>query len=189
MRRGARFIQILGVLMILASLGLLAGLKVGEARARQNTTAVTECMTQLLALRISGVMGEGSMPALELNGRDYAALLEVPGLNMYLPVCDDWESRSEVANPCRYWGSVYEGNLILGGGRMAQLEFCAMLDLGDRIVITDLQGREFVYKVDSILRRDDVTFDKLREGEYPLTIFTSDGSSGRSIVVHCGLPE
>ena len=65
----------------------------------------------------------------------------------------------------------------------------AMLDLGDLIVITDLQGREFVYKVDSILRRDDLTFDKLREGEYPLTIFTSDGSSGRSVVVHCGLPE
>ena len=189
MRKGARFLQVLGVLLILASLGLLAWLKVSDVRAQQDTAAVTERMTQLLEVRSSGILSEGPMPTLELNGRDYAALLEVPGMNVTLPVCDDWESRNEVANPCRYWGSVYEGNLILGGGRMAQLAFCAQLDLDDRIVITDLQGREFVYEVKSILRRDDITFDKLREGEYPLTIFTHDGSSNRSIVVHCGLPE
>ena len=189
MRRGSRFLQAAGILLILVSLGLILGTRIYEAQSRDDAAAVTARMEELLEPRTPGIQGEGPMPALELDGRDYVCLLEVPGMNVALPVCNDWELRNQVGNPCRYWGSVYESTLILGGSRLSQLDFCGRLDLGDEIVITDLQGRSFSFEVQSILRRDDASFEKLREGEYPLTIFTRDGFSNRSIVVHCGLPE
>ena len=184
-----KFLQTLGLLLILASLGLLLGFRFCETRAQEESAAAADHLTEMLQIRTRGYTGEGPMPTLELMGRDYVCLLEIPGMNVTLPVCDDWDQRTRAGNPCRYWGSAYEDTLILGGGAMAQLDFCARLDLDDRVVVTDLQGREYIYEVKSILRRDDLTYEKLREGEYPLTIFTRDGSSSRSIVVHCGLPE
>ena len=189
MRRCVRWLQAVGMILILASLLLLAGAKIQEANARKESKAVAERMTQLLALRGCAVWTDAPMPVMEVDGRDYVCLLEVPGLAVTLPVCDDWEVRHQVGNPCRYWGSCYNGSLIIGGGRMAQMEFCGRLDLGDRILVTDLQGREFPYRVTSILRADELTFQRLKEGEEPLTLFARDGSSRRHIIVKCGISE
>ena len=161
-----KFLQAFGILLILASLGLLIGFRFYETRAQEESAAAADRLTELLRIRTTGVTGEGPMPTLELMGWDYVALLEIPGMDVTLPVCDDWDQRTRAGNPCRYWGSAYEDTLILGGGAMAQLDFCARLDLDDRVVVTDLQGREYIYEVKSILRRDDLTYEKLREGEY-----------------------
>ena len=188
MKNILRWLRVAGMILILLSLGLVLGSRLIETRAQQASAAVASRMEELLAVRTSGTPGVGTgpaMPALELDGRDYAAFLEVPGLGVALPVCDSWEDRTWVGNPCRYWGSCYDGSLIIGGGRMGQMEFCARLDLGDRVTVTDLQGRMFTYTVSSILRAEKLTFRRLREGEKPLTMFARDGSSGRYIIVGC----
>ena len=190
MKRLGQWIQILGFTLILASLALLAGSRFHEAKAQEDCADVSARMEKILAVRTPGAeSGAGAMPVLELSGRDYVCMMEVPGFGVSLPVCDDWSDRSEVANPCRYWGSCYDGSLIIGGGRMAQLEFCAQLDLGDRIVVTDMRGQEFTYFVTGISRTESLTFDRLREGEHPLSIFTRDGYSNRYILVRCGYSQ
>ena len=186
MKQFHRWIQILGITLILASLGLAAASRLYAHKTQAESAAVAKRMEQILTVRTTGVsVGSGPMPVMELSGRDYACLLEVPELGVSLPVCNDWQERSTAGNPCRYWGSAYDGSLIIGGGEMAQLDFCGLLDLGDRIVITDMRGQEYVYFVTSILRADSLTFQRLREGEEPLTIFTRDGLSNRKIVVRC----
>lgn len=187
MKHVFRWLYAAGVALVIVSLVLLAGGRIYEARIQHDSAAAAARMEELLAVRSAGIQsGSSAMPTLELSGRDYAALLEAPGFGITLPVSDDWEDRLRVGNPCRYWGSCNDGSLIIGGSPMAQLDFCARLDLGDRILITDMQGREFTYFVTRILRAEKVTFDRLREGEEPLTIFTRDGYSSRYIIVKCG---
>ena len=55
------------------------------------------------------------MPAETINGYDYIGVLEIPALNLTLPIMADWDyDRLKIA-PCRQFGSVETNDLVIAG--------------------------------------------------------------------------
>ena len=86
---------------------------------------------------------------------------------------------------CLHYQFLSAENKILGGSSEAgQFDFCEKLDLGERIIVTDMQGTQFSCGVERIDRADALDYEALSEGNYPLTLFSRTGS-GNYIVIRC----
>ncbi len=124
------------------------------------------------------------MPTLTIDGRQYIGYLELPTLGISLPILSDWSYAKLRIAPCRYWGSVYDGSMVLLGhnyldhfGRLKSLE------LGDPIQFIDADGNIYRYEVvqQETLEKTDV--DAMLDSPYDLTLFTCAHGGERRIVV------
>ncbi|MBE6976019.1 MAG: sortase [Ruminococcaceae bacterium] len=188
MKKVSLIIRILGVALILVSLGiLLFNLIHTEQMGKKNAAVVTQLQGLMPPARQGNPQDydQQEMPALELDGVDYVCLLEVPSQGVTLPVQSQWDTNALKSRPCKFWGSIYNGNCILGGSG-SQFDFCAKLDLGDSILLTDMEGTVFTCYVQRIDRSSTANFDRLSQGDFPLTLFVRQEYASEYIIVRCG---
>lgn len=182
-----KWLLILGIVLLVLSLGWLLGMHLQEVRAEKEAISVAQSLLQMLPGRTAGVEGEYAdprMPALEYQGREYVAVLEAPAYGVCLPVQGTWKKPTQT--PCRYWGSCYDGTMIIGGSSR-QFSFCTQLELGDKIVVTDLRGTEFSCSVERIERSKTASYERLTQGGCSLTLFAPDPETSGYILVLCSL--
>ena len=88
------------------------------------------------------------MPTREVDGSLYIGVLEIPSLELELPVISAWSDARLKLAPCRYLGSAYLDDLIIAGhnyrGHFGGLP---ALTEGDEVAFTDVAGNRFVYAV------------------------------------------
>lgn len=190
MRTVFRFMQIIGLVLLIICLVLALATVFKTKQAQNGTPIIVENINNLLpdsySISIDEYAGH-DMPAIELEGTDYIGLIEVPGFSIQLPVQGDWENKDLAKGPCRFWGSIYNSDLIIGGkNQQAQFEFCQQVDIGEKINIIDMRGALFNLTVQKIERSSDVSFEKLSEGEYPLSLFVKEKYDDKYIIVRCG---
>lgn len=182
-------LQKAGLLLVLVSSVLLLG---SELMAARNQT-VTKKLTVQIKANIP-VISEGDpenysdagMPVLQLEGKDFAGLLQVPSFGVNLPIGSSWDVAAVSQYPCRFWGSAYDNSLIVGGsGRKGQFDFCGKLDLGEKILVTDMAGARFSYEVVRIDRRNHADMECFEESEADLILFVRESSSRSYIIVRC----
>lgn len=154
-----------------------------ESQCR-DTVALMEARLPERTPGIPGLYSNVQMPVLSLNGKDYSALLAVPGHGVKLPVVHLWEDRGLLNAPCRFSGSLYDGTLVIGGTDRT-LDFCKRLDIGDEIRITDMSGMEFRFSVTRVERTTTASAEKLMKEEYDLTVYVKDSYSMEYILVRC----
>ena len=53
------------------------------------------------------------MPTIEIENNDYIGVLEIPSLELTLPVMSEWSYAGLKIAPCRYSGSVYTGSMAI----------------------------------------------------------------------------
>ena len=123
-----------------------AGLLLPEDTANPERLPATPSPDQPKAASSDGLLPE--MPTLTIDGRQYIGYLELPTLGISLPILSDWSYAKLRVAPCRYWGSVYDGSMVLLGhnyldhfGRLKSLE------LGDPIQFIDADGNIYRYEV------------------------------------------
>lgn len=189
MRKRFSLIQLLGFLLIALAMSLLLAQQVLISRNLHRQTEILRKIQSLLPERTTGTMADYSdpeMPVFQVDGKDYVCLLEVPSQAVCLPVENQWRSGILAMPVGRFWGSIYDGTLILGGGNeKGQLEFCGRLDIGDQIILTDMQGTEFSCKVSRIDRSRSADLEKLADQTYPLTLFVREPYDQSYIIVRC----
>ena len=126
------------------------------------------------------------MPEVEINGVAYIGILEIPELDLSLPIISTTTMEYLRIAPCRYDGSAYLDNLILGAhnydahfGRLKNLSY------GSEVRFADVDGNVFAYTVADIeiLQPDQV--DALRDGNWPLTLYTCTIGGQTRVVVRC----
>ena len=159
-----------------------AGLLLPEDTANPERLSATPSPDQPKAVSSDGLLPE--MPTLTIDGRQYIGYLELPTLGISLPILSDWSYAKLRVAPCRYWGSVYDGSMVLLGhnyldhfGRLKSLE------LGDPIQFIDADGNIYRYEVvqQETLEKTDV--DAMLDSPYDLTLFTCAHGGERRIVV------
>jgi sortase A len=191
MRKRFVFWKIVCIALIMLCLGLAVFLQFFVPWTKKEAVNVAEQIRQILPAGSVGIEGEYTdpeMPAMEYDGTDYVCLLEVPAWGISLPVQNSWEPAKLVCNPCRYTGSSYDGTLVLGGSNQdGQFAFCGKVDLGDSVIITDMLGSQFTYKVQSIERSKSIEDDKVQDELYKLILFVRERFSDKYIIVKCGL--
>lgn len=126
------------------------------------------------------------MPTVEIDGYDYIGYLDIPSLELSLPVMSEWSYPQLKIAPCRYAGSVYLDDMILAAhnydrhfGRLKNLE-------GDELVrFTDVDGNVFDFSVTELELLWPEQTEEMLSGEWDLTLFTCTLGGRQRVTVRC----
>ena len=117
-------------------------------------------------------------------------ILEIPALNLELPVISSWSYSSLRLAPCRYSGSAYKGELVIAAHNY-QSHFGGLRTLpeGSEVFFTDAVGNRFSYYVAVTEALTPWSVDDMTSGEWPLTLFTCTLDSQNRVTVRCEYSE
>ena len=126
------------------------------------------------------------MPEVELDGLSCIGTIEIPSLDLKLPVTSEFTYDLMKLAPCRYSGSVYKGNMVIAAhnswfhfGRIHNL------DSGSQVVFTDALGNQFAYHVAVIETLSPESVEEMTSSSYPLTLFTCTLDAKNRVTVRC----
>lgn len=203
MKNRGRLWVIAGLLLLAAALSLTgynlydgrragqsARLAVSRLEAYLPPEAPTESPAQPLAGRTAPadyVLCPGiEMPVQTVDGIGYIGVLEIPALELELPVISQWSYPNLKTAPCRYSGSAYLDNLILcGHNYAAHFGKLKLLRQGDAVTLTDMEGNRFVYTVASLETLGPADIEELESGDWDLTLFTCTVGGQNRVAVRC----
>lgn len=126
------------------------------------------------------------MPTVELDGNEYIGTLEVPSLELSLPVMSDWSYPRLKLAPCRYTGSAYLDDLIIAAHNYPT-HFGALgeLEEGDTVIFTDVDDNQFSYTVLVIEQLPSTALEEMEKGDWDLTLFTCTVGGKARVTVRC----
>lgn len=126
------------------------------------------------------------LPALEVDGKRYVGYLEIPVLELKLPVLEDWSYPNLKLSPCRYAGSPYQDNMVVAAHNYPR-HFGRLKELieGDEVRFTDMDGNLFVYTVAEQEQLDPQQVEAMLEGEWDLSLFTCTLGGQYRVTVRC----
>ena len=149
---------------------------------RQQDTSLIQIPDYLLNPEME--MPEVSLPELEEAG--CIGILEIPSINIKLPVLSTWSYSLLKKAPCRYTGSIYLDNMVIAAHNSdAHFKKISNLQEGDIVTFTDAVGNVFTYTVAGIelLQPDEV--ENMTNGQWPLTLFTCTYGGASRVTVRC----
>ena len=195
---------IAGVILILIS-AMLTGYNLLDSRQAQNASAaaVTVLKDQLpptvvatpeltdpacLPEKLPDFMRfpDMEMPVVIVEERAYVGMIEIPVLELALPVLDDWNYPALKVAPCRYEGSAYTGDLIVMAhnydshfGKLRQLQ------PEDEVRYTDKAGKVFTYLVMELETLPGSAVEDMSAGQWDLTLFTCTYGGQSRVTIRC----
>jgi len=179
----------IGGLLLFTAFAVVITFQIGSHISADKCQEVATKIGELLPERKAGIpetYSNPNMPILEIDNADYVAMLEIPSLNVVLPVADKWKSDKYFNTPARFYGSAYNHTLIIGGKDYShQFSFCDKIDNGTIINITDMTGTMFSYTVKTVERSENAAKNWLISNDYDLTLFCKDIYSSEYIAVRC----
>lgn len=126
------------------------------------------------------------MPTEEVEGNDYIGVLEIPSLEISLPVMSEWSYPKLKISPCRYSGSAYTGNLVIAAhDYRTHFRSIKNLAAGAQVTFTDVKGRSFYYQVDAVEVLEPTAIQDMISEEWDLTLFTCTPGGRARVAVRC----
>lgn len=205
-RKSSAALTLGGLLLIAAALFLsLCNVQEGERAAEASEQAVRQISALVPATAptmeqeraaapdkapeeetVDGPHVSETMPEVEAEGQMYIGVLRIPALSLELPVISQWSEEGLRTAPCRYKGSVYEGDLIIAGHNYRR-HFAGLYRLkeGDAVSFTDMESRCFSYRVSQVLRLDGGALEEMEAGKWDLTLFTCTLGGRDRVTVRC----
>ena len=125
-----------------------------------------------------------------VDGLAYIGVVEIPDLDLKLPVLSEWSDENLKVAPCRYVGSAYTQDLIISGHSYKNhFRYIRNLNRGAEIVFTDMDGNRFVYAVSDTEVIDGSGVAQMLAGDWDLTLFTCTYGGASRHTVRCKLVE
>lgn len=126
------------------------------------------------------------MPTVTVKDYDYVGYLEIPDLDLSLPVMSEWSYPLLKISPCRYAGTVYQGNMVIAAHNY-QRHFGQLkeLSIGAEIRFIDVDGNRFVYSVGEMEQLNPTQVKDMTESDWDLTLFTCTISGQARFTVRC----
>lgn len=185
-----------GVLLMLSAAGLTAYNLYTEGAAGDTAAETMDTLTESVAENAAHQLPEAipdyelypemDMPEETINGLNYIGYLSIPVLELNLPVITESTMPNLRVAPCRFSGSAYLENMVIGAhnynthfGRLKELNY------GDRLAFTDMDGNMFAYEVADIEVLQPDQADYLQNGEYPLSLYTCTIGGRTRLTIRC----
>lgn len=189
--KAAPVIFLCGVLLLLAAIVLLIAAQVSKKQAVRDSERIVATLYDLMP-QIHGEVTDDRvnmmMPAMEIDGVSFCGILELPVYNARLPIRESWDRAAVLSVPCKYFGSIYDGSLMIGGSdSQGQFDFMQQITKGDRVYVTDLTGGRYSYTVSVVKKTGDVSTDYLLGINADLVLFARNTYSLDYTVVGCRL--
>lgn len=177
-------LMIVGTALLVGALSLFAWTRWDDARAGDSAREVMEQLEPL----VGSVEAEGDdpLPRVLIGSNYYIGYVEVPALDLRLPVMTTWSYEQLAVAPCRYYGSVETDDLVIAGfnysGHFARLD---ELVAGDAVRFVAMDGTEYDYEVAEVDALQDTAVDEMTSGDFALTLFTCSYGGSSRIAVRC----
>lgn len=122
----------------------------------------------------------------EINGYFYIGYLEIPELNLTLPVMSDWSLKQLRVSPCRYTGSVRgEDLVIMAHNYKSHFGRLSKLSVGSQVIFTDMDSKVWTYEVVAMDILPAEAVEEMTAGEYDLTLFTCAPNRTHRVTIRC----
>ena len=167
-----------------------------EERAAEESPEVPE-KTEIVPLEIQITEEElsaepeetpavSTMTLATVDGYDYIGILDLPALELAVPILSDWDEKKLDIAPCRHFGSVETDDLVIAGHNYRR-HFLNLykLNVGDEIRFTTMDGTEIDYTVAEKRTLEATAVDTVLESEYDLILYTCTYSGTERTAVFC----
>lgn len=196
-RFGIAFI-ILGLICLLAAMGFAAYNFFDEKRANESVSSV---LPQIIEKQDKTVLKRDPdekpayelskdimMPVIEIDGYLYCGTIDIPQLDISLPVLDSLTPALLKVSPCRWKGSAYQDDLIIAAHNYrSHFGYLKNLAVGDTVIFTDMDGNKFTYEIKAIELIPPTGINEMQSGGWPLTLFTCTIGGGARVTVRCDI--
>lgn len=187
--------MIVGLLLMAAAL-FLAGFnlwddwRAGEAAKRILAALPLLEEVQPAEASVADWDKDKELPQVKTVDGNCVGLLDVPALNLTLPVLDSCTVQQLRAGPCRYNGTPCRKGFVVAGHNY-RTHFGALENLktGDCVYFTDLEGNRFSYTVTSFQVLEEDAVEQMLSDEWDLTLFTCTYSGQTRFTVRCLLSD
>lgn len=127
------------------------------------------------------------MPVKHVDGYDYIGILYIPSINMVLPVISETSYRHLRRAPCRFSGTVYEKNMVLGGHNYrSHFSPIKGLKINADVIFQDVEGYVYTYHVsDQITLKPTQVEELITKTDWDLSLFTCTPGGSRRCVIRC----
>jgi LPXTG-site transpeptidase (sortase) family protein len=152
---------------------------------RKDAVKETEPRAEHYGEESPGEYTDDSPGLIEIDGEFYFGIINIPALDLELPVNNEWNVAALEASPCRFLGDFTGSLIICAHNYRFHFANIAKLSAGDIIIITDAAGGEHIYAVEltEIISGTDV--DGMINTRYDLTLFTCTPDGDARITVRC----
>lgn len=209
MSKRGKLCTALGLLLLLAALLLTAYNLWRDAMASISVDFVLEHLTPALSSRQAALPAlpsgealeeafvpdyvlnpEMAMPEENIDGRSYIGVLDIPALELSLPIISEWSYDALQIAPCRYSGSAYLDNLVIAGHNYrSHFASLPQLQPGDSVTFTDMDGNVFSYSVSSLETLSPYAVSDMTSGDWDLTLFTCTVGGQSRLAIRCDRTE
>lgn len=188
MNKRGRFFFILGAILITAALGLVIYNMAQDSSAGNDSyDALMELSADMKRDDLYSFDPNLDMPTKKVGDWNYIGVLEIPSLNLVLPVIDQWSYDALLVSPARYTGSAYLDNMVIAAhnytshfGRLRELS------LEDEVRFVDVSGNVFYYKVQELQILPPTAVEEMVQADgWDLTMFTCTWGGQSRVTVRC----
>ena len=192
-RKRTVFFLSVGILCILVS-ACMAGYNLWDEQRAANLAAAN--VTELRALMPKAKPPERQpivpepqvmMTSVRVENEGYVGILDIPALELSLPIRDQWSEELLRDSPCLYTGNLYDGMVIAGHNYRAHFGGLNKLVPGDSVSMTDPDGNVWRYTVELMEVIAGYDVDTMLSGDWDLTLFTCTRSGSERYTLRCTL--
>lgn len=117
---------------------------------------------------------------------DYIGLLDIPSLNLSLPIRAECSPADLEDAPCRYAGSTDTDDLVIAGHNYnAHFGQLHNVSIGEIIYLTIADGSIHSYTVKDIEILSPYDVEEMCAGDWPLTLFTCTYGGQNRVTIRC----
>ena len=186
---------IAGAVLILSALLLFCYNRVEDYQAGQASERLMEQMESILVTQPMETKGETEpteetldpeLPVVVIDGNEYVGYLEIPDIELKLPVQADWSYPKLQISPCREAGSSRTDDLIIAAHNYwTHFGRLKTLPEGTVVTFTDMDGIVNTYTIVQNFSLDPTRSEVVYSSGYPLVLYTCNPGGETRVVVMC----
>lgn len=191
---------VVGAVFLLGATGLLVHNMNEDANAADAAHDVMTVLVQEIEKReretsdlpttesevIERKQSEQEEQTLTVDGNVYMGYLDIPALKLTLPVMSNWSYEGLKIAPCRYSGTVRDGNLVICAHNYAShFGRLSALKSGDEIYFVDINGKVKKYTVAEPEELKPAKIEDMISSDFELTLFTCTYTGMTRYAVRC----
>lgn len=131
---------------------------------------------------------DSEMPVIVVDGVGYIGMLSIPELELDLPVQAECTEEALKNSPCRYWGTLKGGDLVIAGHNYKR-HFTPVKHLkpGARVLFRDAENNSYAFAVNAVETVSGTDVEAMLKGgeAWDLTLFTCTYGGKDRVAIRC----
>lgn len=181
MNKISKILLLTGLLLILSSLNITLYYIYEEKNSSKNIDNTINNIISSNEISIN----ENGFNTITINNIEYIGYLEIPVLNLYLPITNGYTYETLKKTPALYYGNIMDKFIICGHNYKYHFGKLNQLNQKDKIIFIDVNNNKYEYEVEliEVLKGNEV--EEMIETTFDLTLYTCTKDSKNRITIRC----